>query len=170
MSKRRRERELSVVIPRKSPTYEAIHDVDYNLTERTLINIMKREYKVLGQLGCDGTVTYTIANILMSNKQYPTFENIRNIVFNKLIPIAYKEMNQLTKIIEKLEDQSNKLCLRNSIGVGENTDIQICTLGEKIANEKDKLKGAIKSLKDLNELINKLTEHEINTICTKYDI
>ena len=83
--------------------------------------------------------------------------------------IAYVPYNN-EEFLEKLEDKSNKLCLHNSIGIGENTDIQICKLGEKIANEKDKLKGSIKSLKDLNELINKLTEREINTICSKYAI
>ena len=85
----------------------------------------------------------------------------------------YKFRNKKEKdkfLVNSTNINAYKLCLRNSRGVGENTDIQICTLGEKIANEKDKLKGAIKSLKDLNELINKLTEHEINTICTKYDI
>jgi len=165
----KRKRALSVVIPSNLLGYKESHD-DYNLTEKTLIAIMKKEYVEFRQSGYDGIVTYTIASTLRSNQKYPTFENIKNIVFNRLIPIAYKEMNEQTKIIEKLEDQSNKLCLRNSIGVGENTDIQICKLGERIANEKDKLKGSIKSLKDLNELINKLTEREINTICSKYDI
>ena len=86
----KRKRDLSVVIPPKSPGYKAIHDDDYTLTEKTLIDIMVKEYVEFRQIDCDCSVIYTsvissIAYSLMYNRQYPTFENIRNIVFNKLI-------------------------------------------------------------------------------------
>jgi len=167
----KRQSDLRITIPSKPPGYKAIpDDDDYTLTEKVLIGIIKKEYEEFRKFGCDGTVIYTIANSLMYNKQYPTYENIRNIIFNKLIPIDYNAMNKQVKKVEKLEEELNQLHVRNSMGIGGVTDIQVCKLGERVANEKDKLTGAITSYKYLNALINKLTVREINAICTKYDI